>query len=178
MKRALIIAALATAMLLAIAAPAFATDSVVNYKLTISTYWDADSDGTWDACEPPLGGTAVYIPSLDKLVITDCCGWVKLCVSYGTTVHAYPVYVDNLKYGPYNWVSEATPASGYYGTAKVKMCGNRCMLFGISPDWKVPYCAPCEPASCEQVQCKPCDPCKPCMCPPMCKCGCGHHRFD
>jgi hypothetical protein len=177
MKRALIIAALATALLLAIAAPAHATE-VPMYKLTISAYFDADSDGMWDACEPPLGGTAVYIPSMDKLVITDCCGWVKLCVPYGTTVYAYPVYVNNLKYGPYNWVTEATPDSGYYGTAKVKMCGNRCMLFGIAPDWKVPYCEPCAPATCEQVHCD--HACTPtcCKCPPGCKCGCGHHNFD
>ncbi len=146
MKRALIVAALATVMLLAIAAPALANEVVppTTYKLTVSAYFDADGDGTWDACEPPLAGVKVKLLG-DGYVYTDKCGWAKICVPAGATVCAMPVAVFNPCYGPYRFVTEATPSSGMYGIAKVTMKGNRCILFGIAPCWKVPYCNPCCP---------------------------------
>jgi hypothetical protein len=158
MKRVLFVALLATAMLIAMAAPAFATD----YKLTITAYYDADSDGCWDANEPVLPnvvGTAWWAGG-EYQWKTDSCGWVKFFVPAGSVVKAYPMWVeaplpDGITFPDgHAHVNEATPMDPTVPSwAKVVMRGNRCILFGIGPyPYTPPACAPC-PA----VPCEPCD---------------------
>jgi hypothetical protein len=180
MKRLLVITALAAAMLVALATPALATDGVPapTYKLTITAYFDCNGDGMWGVKEPFLPGAVIYIPTLNKLVITDCCGWAKVCVPCGSTQYAFPVGVRNPCYGPYKWITEVTPSSGLYGVAKVRMTSNKCMLFGIAPCWNVPYCQPCAPSRCVDYGCD-CDHTVHCeKCPPGCPCGCPRDTLN
>ena len=139
MKRALIVALVGAAILLALVGPAFATGTTppATYRLTISTYWDKDSDGVWDPQEVVLPGAKclLRIGGVTRYVTTDKCGTAKLLIAAGSTVIGRPTLNPIVGYPAYH-VSEATPRLSATDphAAKVIMNGNRCMLFGLAPD--------------------------------------------
>jgi len=139
MKRAVVVALVGVAMLLAFAAPAFAAGTAppATYRLTISTYWDKDSDGVWDANEGVLPGAecVLQVNGVVRYVTTDKCGAAKVLIAAGATVIARPALNPIAGYPAYQ-VTQATPrlSAAQPHTAKVVMNGNRCMRFGLAPD--------------------------------------------
>jgi hypothetical protein len=144
MKRVLIVALLATAMLIAMAAPALATDGI-SYRLNVYAYYDADGDGCWDACEPALpnlmvrlGWEELGVPGPGIRVTTNACGSAYAYFPAGTVVGGLfvgPVPWDYEKFPDGAMATEITPYfyDGRYEYAKVVMNGRRCMLFGVAP---------------------------------------------
>ena len=155
MKRFLIVALLATALLVAFTAPAFASD----YRLTITCYFDADSDSCWDVDEQILPNVVGWIWTAEGRAPdfkTDACGRAKSWWPYGTVVYAKPVSINPWPYdllpNGFAYTTEHTPDAPEYPTvnvAKVVMRGNRCMLFGVGPQPPAPPCSPCAPLACE-----------------------------
>jgi len=145
MKRVLIVALVATAMLIAFAAPAFGND-IQYYRLTITAYWDADGDGCWDCNEVVLPGLQGAVSTSDGVTVnygtwkTDACGWWKeRYIPAGVEVRVSAPEKFSPMMGDPNYVrpgrlTEVTPAwSANPEIARFFMTRNRCVLFGVAP---------------------------------------------
>jgi ABC-type amino acid transport substrate-binding protein len=135
MKRATFVALVAIAMLLVLAVPAFGLTAPRSYLLTISTYWDKDSDGMRDANEAVLSGEkcVLRVNGTNRYVTTDKCGIAKVWIPAGATVVGRPTLNPLVGCPNPYYVTEATPrlSGSNPPIAKVVMKGNRCMRFGL-----------------------------------------------
>lgn len=174
MKRLALLLALVLVLALGMTASAHAANPPGTYKLTMQVYWDADSDGMWDACEPVLPGAWITLTNATTGAdyapgpVTDACGRAFVYLPIGSKWYGYvpavmiplpPPWVP----GTQIWKAEAAPAKSDLpadrGIAKVTMNGNRCMGFGISPKFPSLCYPDCKPEDC------PPEPPSDCCCP-------------
>lgn len=173
MKRLALLLAFVLVLTLGMTASAHAANPPGTYKLTIQVYWDADSDGMWDAYEPVLPNSwivlqdvytgAYYLPD----PITNACGRAAVYLPVGSKWYGYVLAVLKPLPPPWAggqiWKAEAAPAKSDLaadrGVARVTMNGNRCMGFGISPEFPSLCYPDCPPPDC------PPEPPAPCCCP-------------